>query len=183
VPGFESDPFRFGKLREGAWDRWLDKSAGLAADHQRTRVFLQREGGWAVVMIVVFFEWIVAVVRGPAKVRPPQPDRFHGPGLPPVQHGGTSPQLVRCSGTGSTPGTGETGTAPGAAQREKRNEPAASGPLTAPAQREGGEPDAAPRGRAEAKRRTALAARSTRLALAVRGAQRARVQTGGAAWA
>jgi hypothetical protein len=192
VPGLESDPYRFGKLREGAWDRWLDKSAGLAADHQRTHAFLKREGGWAVVMIVVFFEWIVAAVRGPAKARPPQPDRYHRAAPQPDRHGGAVASLPvqsggaasrsdRHSGTDTTPGTGGADPAAGTARRESHNDTVANGPLAVPAQRDGGGPVPAPRGRAEAQRRTALALRSTRLASAVRGAQRARVQTGGPA--
>ena len=83
--GPSEPPYQFSKLREAAWDRFQVKSAELAAAHQHTHALLQREGGWAFAMVLQFFHWLIAVVKGSAKVGAPQgPQAPHA--HPPLPH-------------------------------------------------------------------------------------------------
>jgi hypothetical protein len=61
------EPYRFDKFREGAWDRFMIKSAELAAAHQRTRSALMREAGPVIGLWVRFARWGLAAIRGPVK--------------------------------------------------------------------------------------------------------------------
>jgi hypothetical protein len=148
--GPSEPPYQFSKLREGAWDRFQVKSAELAAAHQHTHALLQREGGWAFAMILQFFHWLIAVVKGAAKDEAPQAVQVphaHPPLPHPSQHPRSAP--------------------PQETRPEQR-------PEQRPASRPGR------MGRAEAQRRTSLALDSSRLAAAVRGVQRGRAAAGAA---
>ncbi|MFC3492948.1 hypothetical protein [Glycomyces rhizosphaerae] len=141
VPASNSvpSPYRFDKLREDAWGRFLDKSTELAAAHHRNRgTALERECGWQIALWIRFFRWLLAVIKGSsAKTEPPQPN-------------------------------------PGSHNPNSRNPEPPALPNQAGRSDQTGPADRV--GRAERARRTALATRSTRLASAVRGAQRARIE-------
>ncbi|MEV3938746.1 hypothetical protein AB0K52_22585 [Glycomyces sp. NPDC049804] len=59
--------FRFSKLREDAWDRFLDKSAGLAAAHMQSRTnrdtAIEREGGPTIGRIARGLRLIAGLLR------------------------------------------------------------------------------------------------------------------------
>ncbi|MEU5155435.1 hypothetical protein [Glycomyces sp. NPDC021274] len=80
-----SVPFRFDKLREDAWDRFLEKSSDLAAAHRTDRgTALERECGWQIALWVRFFRWLAAVFNRSTKVEPPQQDSVPPPQDQPV---------------------------------------------------------------------------------------------------
>jgi hypothetical protein len=58
-------PYRFSKLQEDAWDRFVIKSAELAAAHQITALGLACEYGRMTAWFMRIFQWIVAIVKGP----------------------------------------------------------------------------------------------------------------------
>jgi hypothetical protein len=178
----EPPPFRFDKLREGAWDRFLVKSDELATAHRRTNALLQREGGWAFAMIVAFFQRLVAAIRGPMEAEAPQPASAPDP-LPqqrtghhdgPDQSRAGHAQADRAQADQAQAGRAQAGRA----QAGRPHVDPARADRTDCTDRADlrREPDGTAR-----EHRTALAVRSTRLASAIRGAQRARTETRGAA--
>ncbi len=200
----DGEPFRFDKLREDAWERFLTKSADLAAAHPHRNTLQSREGGWVVAQWIRFFQWLWHVVKGQAEGAPlPGPthrrglrerSQAHGTGL--RESGPTHGSGLRGSSPTDEPGLRGSGeAAPPRSVRESSDPPRPTnrgdrpGRLGLPGL--SGLPGWA--GRAERERRTALAVRSARIAGAIRGAQRARVQScrepvgaqtvGGAAWA
>jgi hypothetical protein len=58
-------PHRFPKLQEDAWDRFVIKSADLAAAHQITALGLACEYGRMTAWFIRIIEWIGALVKGP----------------------------------------------------------------------------------------------------------------------
>ena len=70
-------PFRFDRLREDAWDRFLLKSEELAVANRANLAALQRERGWQIAQWVRIFRWLTAVIRSLATA---QPHHYHRPG-------------------------------------------------------------------------------------------------------
>ncbi|WP_205326716.1 hypothetical protein [Glycomyces sp. YM15] len=73
----EEPPHRFNKLREDAWDRFIEKSAGLAAAH-RPPTAIEREGGPAIGRIARGIRLIAGLLRHrprPREAGPVPPDR------------------------------------------------------------------------------------------------------------
>ncbi|MCC3763585.1 hypothetical protein K3N28_10925 [Glycomyces sp. TRM65418] len=60
------EPYRFSKMREDAWDRFVVKSADLAAAHQVTALGLTCEYGRMTSWLIRVFRWIVAIIKGPS---------------------------------------------------------------------------------------------------------------------
>jgi hypothetical protein len=61
----EDQSYRFSKMREDAWDRFILKSADLAAAHQVTTLGLACEYGRLTAWLMRICRWIVAIVKGP----------------------------------------------------------------------------------------------------------------------
>jgi hypothetical protein len=57
------EPHLFDKLREDAWDRFIEDSEHLAAANRANLSALEREGGWQIALWVRFFRWLVAVLN------------------------------------------------------------------------------------------------------------------------
>ncbi|MFC3493016.1 hypothetical protein [Glycomyces rhizosphaerae] len=60
----QEEPWRFEKLREDAWDRFVIKSSELAAAHWADRRTLEYQHRWPVAMVLRMFRWLTAVVEG-----------------------------------------------------------------------------------------------------------------------
>jgi hypothetical protein len=61
----QEKPHRFPKMQEDAWDRFVVKSADLAAAHQVTALTLACEYGRMTAIFIRVLQWIVAIVKGP----------------------------------------------------------------------------------------------------------------------
>lgn len=78
----EEEPYRFEKLREDAWDRFVIKSSELAAAHWADRRALECPHRWLIVVLLRLFRWMFGVVKWPLASEefvptavPRQPDR------------------------------------------------------------------------------------------------------------
>lgn len=60
----DEEPYRFGKLREDAWDRFIIKSAPLAAAHWADRRALACQHRWLVAALLRAFRWVAAILKG-----------------------------------------------------------------------------------------------------------------------
>lgn len=60
----QEEPWRFEKLREDAWDRFVIKSSELAAAHWADRRALECQHRWPVAMVLRWIAWMVAVWQG-----------------------------------------------------------------------------------------------------------------------
>ncbi|MBO3735385.1 hypothetical protein [Glycomyces niveus] len=72
-------PHRFSKLREDAWDRFMIKSAPLAAAHWSDRRTLGDQHRWLAAVLLRAFLWLAAVFKGRSASAPACPA---GPALP-----------------------------------------------------------------------------------------------------
>ncbi|MFC3494527.1 hypothetical protein [Glycomyces rhizosphaerae] len=74
----QEEPYRFEKLREDAWDRFVIKSSELAASHWADRRALECQHRWPIAVLLRMFRWLTAVFKGhreneaPAPVRAPR---------------------------------------------------------------------------------------------------------------
>ncbi|GAB3647071.1 hypothetical protein [Glycomyces tarimensis] len=60
------EPYRFSKLREDAWDRWLIDSEPLAAAHTTRYSAAERECGRTIAVVIRLLRWITTVLKGSA---------------------------------------------------------------------------------------------------------------------
>jgi hypothetical protein len=74
----QEESFLFGRLREDAWDRFMIKSAPLAAAHWADRAALGRQHRWLVALWLRVFRWVAAFLGGRNSVAP-QPTKAQAP--------------------------------------------------------------------------------------------------------